>query len=106
MAVTYRVRCYGNMQMLTSPPDPLWCLTVIQHALVLSDTREPLANDTAHSIDTPPNRRNSERVTVVVVLPSDTVWTRGSTTLSDIARQHQTYHKAWQCYDNVVSPMQ
>ena len=44
-AVIYRMRCYGDMHMFTSPPDSVWCLLANQHALFLSDTGGPIANE-------------------------------------------------------------
>ena len=43
--VAYRVRCYGNMHVFTSPPDTVWCLTAIQHAPFVTDTGDSEANE-------------------------------------------------------------
>ena len=44
-AVTYRVRCYGNMHVFASSPDTVWCLVTIQQAIFSSDTGDPLVNE-------------------------------------------------------------
>ena len=52
-------RQYGPVHLFTSPPEIVWCLMAIQHALFLPDTCDPITNENS----VPPPRWNSESVT-------------------------------------------